>query len=261
MNPKHQIFLSEVLCHGDASRANKTAYPEAEGEALRTAANRLLHQPAIVKVIEDFHGSIRDCLVDDIVAHRVNQVQAIRLKRSVLRSIYTKEAETNKTISSKVFEIREITIEPTIAEILRAVQMDNALAEKEEELLHYEAPSIIRFGDSQEEQERTSEIVTNRNPALGGAGKPSHNPMIAIDVDEDTDGLEMFYTPSTLENTDNQFNPEDPGSETVNSVTERNNFDDLTLSDDPDIGNTSRGNLQNLKNPGSEIPEEELMAV
>jgi hypothetical protein len=247
MNPKHQIFLSEVLRHGDANRAYKTAYPEAEGEALRTATNRLLHQPAIAKIIEDFHGSIRDCLIDDIVAHRVNRVQAIRLKRSVLRSIYTKEAETSKTISSKVFEIREITIEPTIGEILRAVQMDNALAEKEEELLGYEAPSIIRFGDQQEELEETREIVTERNKT-------------SVDVGEDPDESGIIDPYPVNENTDNQADLNDRGSDDENVTTEQSEL--VSTIEKTSRNVTNRNNWDNVEAEVHETePEEELMAV
>lgn len=238
MNPKHQIFLSEVLRHGDANRAYKAAYPDASGESLRVAANRLLHNPGMLKCINEFYGSIRDYLAQDIIARRENQLHTVRKKRAVLKAIYTKEMETIKTITSKVYEVRDIIIEPTNTEILKAIQLDNTLADKEEELMGYEIPAIIHFNEPENEIEKAQEFVTNRN---NGGGEV----MISIDVpdiEEDFDPERFFKETDELTTSDLTINPEavtiEDEPETVENVTER------------DI--SPRGESLNPKNPGSD---------
>lgn len=239
MNPKHQVFLTEVLRHGDATRAYKIAYPDAAGESLRVAANRLLHTPEIAKSIKQFHESVRSCIEQDIVAWKMDQIDTIRLKREILASIYTKAIQNHKTIPSRLYEIRDITVEPTNGEILKAIQMDNHLAEKEMELVNFEPVSVYDRREGQEEIAGEAQNVTNSNN-INGIDHLTAETGNCDDTQETGVDIENFPITAT-----NGNNPEQDEPVTIETVTNSNNNNDLQQARSPISAGTEKHRIIN----------------
>ena len=53
LNPKHEIFIKEMILHGDRIKAYRTAYPKAKNESAKNAACQLMQNTYIANRIKD----------------------------------------------------------------------------------------------------------------------------------------------------------------------------------------------------------------
>ncbi len=119
MNPHHQTFVNEMILHNDAVRAYKAAYPNAHGEAARTAAHRLMKKEEIRQPIADAYKQLRLGIREDKAAFLHNELKIIDRKRKMLLEL--------------MFGTEDITPRQR----MMAMRLDNELAAEQAHLLGY----------------------------------------------------------------------------------------------------------------------------
>ncbi len=157
MNPHHQTFVNEMILHNDAVRAYKAAYPNAQGEAARTAAHRLMKKEEIRQPITDAYKQLRLGIREDKAAFLHNELKIIDRKRKML------------------LELMFGTGDITPRQRMMAMKLDNELAAQQAYLLGYgslkpqygryiKQPNQSRHSERREESpEHVEEAVSNRN--------------------------------------------------------------------------------------------------
>jgi len=142
-NPKHDIFIREIVRHGDKARAYKAAYPGVSDAAARTAAVRLLGHPYIKQQLKHEQAQIMLGVKEDKAAFINQELKIINVKREMLLKIITG------------------VIKSTIAERIKAIRLDTELAEQQAKLLGYgslkqaDVPKVVT--------KENTESVTNMN--------------------------------------------------------------------------------------------------
>jgi len=142
-NPKHNIFIREIVRHGDKVRAYKAAYPSISDAAARTAAVRLLNHPYVKEQLKYEQSQIMLGLKEDKAAFVNQELKIINTKREMLLKIICG------------------TIAATVAERIKAIRLDTELAEQQAKLLGY--GSLKRIEAPQPVTEKNTENVTNMN--------------------------------------------------------------------------------------------------
>ena len=137
LNPKHEIFIQQMLRHGNKLRAYKAAYPKATDEAARTASSRLMKNTHIKEKLADIHNEIHIGLKEDKMAFIHQELKIIDQKRKLLVQVIS---------GGRI---------ATVSELLRAIRLDNELAEQQAMLLGY--------GSLKPEQKKNAEIGTKMN--------------------------------------------------------------------------------------------------
>lgn len=141
MNPKHQTFVNELLCHGDKVKAYQTVYPKATPEAARVAATRLLSRPPIAAQLAQANQQAHQSAVLTLTEHITEEVQqqyaTIAQKRGILAKMINGEWRTKRYINlrNKVELVME-DLSPYA--LLRAIELDTKLAIEQERLLAIE---------------------------------------------------------------------------------------------------------------------------
>jgi len=158
LNPKHEVFIREMIRHNDKIRAYKVAYPGITDESARVAAGRLLSQAIIKERLKYAYNSIELGVREDKIAFINQELKIINIKRELLLKI----------ISG--------TIKATVNEKLKAIRLDMELAEQQAKLLGYD--SIKQPQDQvQAALPENAETVTNMNkenttPSYNHPAKP-----------------------------------------------------------------------------------------
>lgn len=158
-NPKHDIFIREIVRHGDKVRAYKAAYPGISDAAARTAAVRLLSHPYVKEQLKYEQSQIMLGLKGDKAAFINQELKVINTKREMLLKIICG------------------TIKATVAERIKAIRLDTELAEQQAKLLGY--GSLKQIEVLQPVTEKSTESVTNMNNEEASSGlepvKPASN--------------------------------------------------------------------------------------
>lgn len=142
-NAKHDIFIREIVRHGDKVRAYKAAYPGVSDAAARTAAVRLLSHPYIKDQLKQEQAQIMLGLKEDKAAFINQELKIINTKREMLLKIICG------------------TIKATVAERIKAIRLDTELAEQQAKLLGY--GSLKQTETPQPATEKNAESVTDMN--------------------------------------------------------------------------------------------------
>jgi len=119
LNPKHEVFIRQMILHNDKVRAYQMAYPDASDESARVAASRLLIQPEIKERLQEAYKSIALGVREDKAAFINQELKIINVKREMLLKVIS--GATKATVKEK----------------MKAVQLDNELAEQQAKLLGY----------------------------------------------------------------------------------------------------------------------------
>lgn len=139
-NPRHELFISQMLLHGDKLRAYKAAYPKATDEAARTASTRLLNNPYVSEKLRDAYNAIHIGVAEDRMAFIHQELKIIKQKRKLLIRIIAGERDA------------------TVNEQIKAIRLDNELAEQQAQLLNYGS-----IKPAKQSTKKTAETVTNMN--------------------------------------------------------------------------------------------------
>jgi hypothetical protein len=118
-NPRHEKFINEMILHGDKLRAYKAAYPKATDEAARTASSRLANNSYVRKKLNDTYRQIHIGVAEDKLTFIHQELKVINKKRELLLKIIAGERQA------------------TVNEQMKAIRMDNELAEQQAILLGY----------------------------------------------------------------------------------------------------------------------------
>ncbi len=130
MKPAHQTFLIEMLSHGDKLRAYQAAYPTASGEAMRTAANRLLRHPAIAGKLAEVHHRAEARLqqhIQQAAEKEAAQMVSLHEKRLILARMIRGQWKQVKHIKLKD-TLHAVENDITPSALLRAIELDCKLA-------------------------------------------------------------------------------------------------------------------------------------
>lgn len=130
MKPAHQTFLLEMLSHGDKLRAYQTAYPTASGEAMRTAANRLLRYPAIAEKLAEVQHRAEAQLqqhIQQAAEKEAAQMVSLHEKRLILARMIRGQWKQVKHIKLKD-TLQAVENDITPSALLRAIELDCKLA-------------------------------------------------------------------------------------------------------------------------------------
>lgn len=130
MKPAHQTFLLEMLSHGDKLRAYQTAYPTASGEAMRTAANRLLRHPAIAEKLAEVQHRAEAQLqqhIQQAAEKEAAQMVSLHEKRLILARMIRGQWKQVKHIKLKD-TLHAVENDITPSALLRAIELDCKLA-------------------------------------------------------------------------------------------------------------------------------------
>ena len=126
-NPRHEKFIEEMIRHGDRQRAYKAAYPASRTKYTRSAACRLANLPYIRQRIEEERERLRHEAEEKLVEEHYARMLAIAKKRILLARIISGELTFEKTFKTKD-GIETKHLPATLAEIFRAIDLDNKLA-------------------------------------------------------------------------------------------------------------------------------------
>lgn len=131
MKPQHEIFVREMIRHGNKTQAYLAAYPDATGEALRTAATRLLNKPHIRQAINNILQPIREKAAAELEAtatHRIKEeICTLQQRREALAKIILGKMQVKKHIRLKD-TIQEVYDDVSPYAIIRAIDLDSKLA-------------------------------------------------------------------------------------------------------------------------------------
>lgn len=130
MKIEHKLFAHHYLATSDKLKAYKIAYPNAGGEALKTAARRLLRKPEVQDYIE---RQLKEATQNVIEKERLQEQQrqeeelaTLTLKRKVLLQMIKGEHKVTRHYKIKDhLEAVENDINPHA--LLRAIELDTKL--------------------------------------------------------------------------------------------------------------------------------------
>ncbi len=137
MKQEHQVFITEYLATGDKYHAYKKAYPNAGGEALRSAACRLMREPEIRDRIQAANDKAMSKATEQIEKDNVKKIKAeleyIRKKRKILAEMIDGSYKVKRHIKLKD-KVQEVEDDLNPYALLRAMELDTKLAKEEYEL-------------------------------------------------------------------------------------------------------------------------------
>jgi hypothetical protein len=119
LKPSHEIFIKELIAHGDKVRAYRAAYPGTTDESARVGATKLLKNEEIQQKLSNVNTQIYLGLQNDKQAFIFQEAKVLNVQRQYLLNVLAQ------------------TTFVTIKEKLMAIQLDRQLAEQQMALLGY----------------------------------------------------------------------------------------------------------------------------
>ena len=195
MKPQHEIFVREMIRHGNKTQAYLAAYPDATGEALRTAATRLLNKQHIRQAINSILQPIREKAAAELEAtatHRIKEeICTLQQRREALAKIILGKMQVKKHIRLKD-TIQEVYDDVSPYAIIRAIDLDSKLAANKykekiqpvEQPVHAIQPTIQKPPiDAVTTKPMQSEPQTRDNQQVYYRGEPGYEEAYQRDVD------------------------------------------------------------------------------
>jgi hypothetical protein len=145
LNPQQEVFVKEMVEHGDRNKAYRVAYPDADNvynSAYRLSRNVLV-KTAIDECLKQKEAEREERMEDEYYQRMV----AIEKKRTILSRIINGEMLFEKLAYTRE-GVEVMKLRPSVTELCRAIDMDNALA-KEFGLLQAKLPKRIFIGDKE----------------------------------------------------------------------------------------------------------------
>lgn len=130
MKPEHEIFIRQMAAHGDKYRAYKEAYPDADGESLRKAAERLARRADIAQMLSVIEDTAREKIIKEAAEMAEERTRAemasIEERRALLARMMRGQHKVKRCVKlgNAVQEIEE-DINPFA--IIRAIELDTKL--------------------------------------------------------------------------------------------------------------------------------------
>jgi hypothetical protein len=132
LNARHLLFINEMIRHGDKLKAYVAAYPDAKGEALRKAAERLMKNPAIAQQIDEVRAQVRhEAYVAAYAAcmeEMKTELLSMQKKRAILAQLATCEMKVGRYVKYNGDYVM-LYEDPRPRDIIRAIELDTKLEE------------------------------------------------------------------------------------------------------------------------------------
>lgn len=132
LNARHLLFINEMIRHGDKLKAYAAAYPDAKGEALRKAAERLMKNPAIAQKIHEVRSQIRhEAYVAAYAAcmeEMKTELLSMQKRRAILAQLATCEMKVGRYVKYNGDYVM-VYEDPRPRDIIRAIELDTKLEE------------------------------------------------------------------------------------------------------------------------------------
>lgn len=136
MKKQHQIFVDEMVKHGDQIKAYMTAYPKAKEETARVESYRLLQIPTVSEAIKEHSEKIKAIATqkaaEELKEVIVGNTLTAHRKREILHGIAegTLAIKVKKRFWDKVQEkyvIKEVSQFPDHTTRMKAIDLDNKM--------------------------------------------------------------------------------------------------------------------------------------
>lgn len=135
LNKAQNVFVDEMIKHGDEDLAVVIAYPHLKGDnkQIRTYCGRLMKNVEISSVIQQRASEIRQLATSEAVELLKNEIVANTLtaieKRNLLATIARGEARIQESYFDKESgEMESYLREPSAFEKIKAIEVDNKMA-------------------------------------------------------------------------------------------------------------------------------------
>jgi len=132
LNARHLLFINEMIRHGDKLKAYAAAYPDAKGEALRKAAERLMKNPIIAQQIDEVRAQVRHEAYTAAYAACMEEMKtellSMQKKRAILAQLATCEMKVGRYVKYNGDYIM-VYEDPRPRDIIRAIELDTKLEE------------------------------------------------------------------------------------------------------------------------------------
>lgn len=131
MKMQHRLFAHHYILTGDKEKAYKATYPDAEGEALKTAARRLINHPEVRELIHSRLAELEEHAAKEHHAEQQRRAEeeyaTMMLKRKVLRNIISGQKKQLRHFKFKD-HLETIEEELSVFATIRAIELDTKLA-------------------------------------------------------------------------------------------------------------------------------------
>ena len=150
MNHRHQVFITQMLLHGDKEEAYACAFPKARGRSITEGANRLMADPDIKKVLEQSHANIRKKLEKEIVEKQKEELLSVNKMKELLSQMAEGMLETPKHLRTKEGGWDVVQTKPNHWHILQAIsaycRLTGQYKKAESDALHPPKESVEEIG-------------------------------------------------------------------------------------------------------------------
>ena len=140
MKKRYQIFIDQMVMHGNESLAYKTAYPKATGAAIRQGCYRLSKNVTVHHSIKQEAKYIRSIATERAIEDLKEKIKSAALTAAKKREILANIASGGKIATvvikdywdegQQTFVHKEIPVvrRATILERIKAIEIDNKMA-------------------------------------------------------------------------------------------------------------------------------------
>lgn len=135
LSPRKQLFIDQVVLHGNHTAAYQTAYPNCTAAAAKSSASRLMADPVIAECITKGRNKARVMIGEFLRQRCLAKFADISEKRSVLTRIIRGDIMVEKEVIDKFGEKQVIKVKPDLDERIRAITADEKLEAKWERQL------------------------------------------------------------------------------------------------------------------------------
>lgn len=133
--PAHELFIAEMIAHGNRRIAYQKAYPGVANASARTAAARLITDPYIAGSIQKGLLEIKQNTLETIRKEYEGRLTDIEEKRAILAQIIRGEISTEKEINKKG-ETQTIKSKVEPKDRIKAILLDNKMEEEWNKILN-----------------------------------------------------------------------------------------------------------------------------
>lgn len=133
---KHDIFVREMVQHGDRYIAYRAAYPTASKAAARIGAARLLSKPDIANRIVEARLQARAGLQAAVRRHYDGRLADIEEKRAFLAEVIRGKSVSQIDVRDYRTGMKSTVVKNSLRDRMRAIALDNQLEEEWNKLMN-----------------------------------------------------------------------------------------------------------------------------
>lgn len=127
---QHQIFVDQMIAHGDPTKAYMVAYPKSSENTARTNSYKLLQKTAINAAIKEHTDKITAAVTEEVTAVAkklsVDKLLTSHEKRAILAKIAKGRLKIQDEIMVEGKKVKYMR-RPNLYERLRAIAIDNLM--------------------------------------------------------------------------------------------------------------------------------------